>query len=90
MPTYELPGESRERLFPARIETIEFHGVEIMRIIGTQDEVQETTAMIDNLLPGDRRTFGDAQMHGYRVEEIEGRTIPLAVYELIVLRKVDQ
>lgn len=86
MAKYELPGEPIDSLFPAHVETITFYGVEILRLIGTEDQVSDTTRILDDLYPDDDKcTFGDAQHVGYCRATPVGRPIPM--YELIVLRK---
>lgn len=86
MPIYELPGEPLQSVFPAHVEIIEFHGIEVLRIIGVEDQVWDTTKVLDELYPDDdKRTFGDAQHIGYCRGPDNARPIPM--YELIVLRK---
>jgi hypothetical protein len=84
---YELPGEPLTDVFPAHVETVVFHGVEVTRIVGTEEQVTGTTNMLDELYGHDeRRTFGDAQHIGYC--RVGPGTAPIPMYALIVLRKV--
>lgn len=85
MPTYEITGETPASLMPGRVEKVTFHGVEVLRVLGTEDEIRESTETLETLYPEcEMRTLGAAQFlfyerrGSYRVE----------IYELIVLRKV--
>ncbi len=86
MQKYELPGEQVADVFPAHVERMEFHGVEILRIIGVAEQITETTRMIDDLYPfEEKEPFGDAQHIGFARDAGQK---PIAMYELLVLRKV--
>ncbi len=84
MPTYELLGEPLAETLPAHVESMKKFGVELLRIIGTEEQVTDTTKILDAVQPKAWHNFGDAQPVGF-CQGADKR--PLAMYELIVLRK---
>ncbi len=89
MPKHHFPGEPLNSVFPAEVEVVEFHGVEVLRLYGTEAQVSETTKMLDELYPDDdKRTFCDAEVSGFVNLDSDGKRSLMPMYELIVLRKV--
>lgn len=77
-----FPGEPLEKIFPAFVEIRQFWGARIYRIIGSEEDVKETTDMIQELHPNtEKETMGDAQW-------LRNESPGIGVYQLLVVEKV--
>ncbi len=86
MPTYEFPGEPCANRYPAAIDMATVYGVEVLRIVGTESDIRETTRLFDERHPdGERTTLGDDAQFLYYARD--GKNA-VEIYELIVIRKV--
>ncbi len=81
MTTKRLKAEPLADIFPAHVEIAVIFDVRIYRIIGTEEDVKETTDLLEMMNPRlERQTFSeDAKIIGRNGKDL--------FYELIVLER---
>ncbi len=87
MPTYDFPGEKPEAAFPASAQTFLFYGIEVTRLVGTREEIEESAALYQSqYVESPFSAFHNAFWLGRARAMADGSLVD--VYELILLRKV--
>jgi len=90
MPKYHYRGESLSEVLPAAIEEMTFEGVTISRLIGSEDQIKESTEIFCKLYPKEyfhMETMNDARYMGHAYMQVNGKREAIEIFELIVLRR---
>lgn len=89
MKKQELKGEIVSGSFPAKVESTLFEGVEVLRIMGSEESIRNTTKILERMYPRAKMAcFGEARFWDYQKVDKAGLVKLLPIYELIVMRRV--